>query len=673
MIRARPRLAENRRRGTFATLATIWVAAAATAVAEGEADDDGLWSAHVRPLLEARCTKCHGAAARKAGLDLRRPESIRAGAKSGPVVIPGKPEESSLYRVLIAGPDDRMPLDDAPLSREEIAIIERWIRGGATTGGREPRTEQQPRSVATTSEALPPAGLTPGLVIDLLIEEGWQRRGVRPAVRADDRAFARRLYLDLAGRIPTTEELAAFERDTRSEKRERLIAELLGGPEYPRHFRDVFDVALLGRSDRRAAERRKSNRWHSYLEWAFAANRPWSEIVRDLVVARPESDDQRGAAWFLFAAKDKHRAMAERVAPALLGLQVQCAQCHDHPLASEIEQRHYWGLVSFFERTKNASSPQGIALAESAIGGYSKYADLDGESHESVLAFFDGTVVPENRPEDPKKEKDSAENYVVPPADLAGDKDARAVAVPKFSRREELFRVALTSGLVGKAFVNRVWALLMGRGLVHPVDKMDSIHPPSHPRLLAWLTRDFIANGYDVRRLVRAIVTSRAYQLDSRPRDGKSTPPEAFAVAMAKPLGAEALQRSWFVATGRGETSVDALEIADSFGRVFPALFAEENTAELKQALFLSNNPEIDRLLAAEKGTTVERLLALDTTERRVRLAFETMFARTPDSEELGRAAAFLDARRESPERERAGIEQFLWALLTSAEFRFNH
>ncbi len=641
------------------------------------ADAQGMWTAHIRPLLQDRCFRCHGGASRKNDLDLRTPEDILKGGERGPAVGPGRPEESLIFKVIQPGAELEMPPDGKkPLSEDEVVLVRRWIEKASGLGedwsaGRREATPPEDSS----ERGLPPAGLTPHLVIDLEIETGWKERGVRPSARCDDRTFVRRVYLDLAGRIPNPEEARAFLDDTASDKRERLARRLLDGPDYPRRMREVFDVVLMGRANPRAIDRRRSEKWYDYLEWAFRTGRPWNEIARDVVVARPLSDEERGAVSFLREGRNRHQEIAERVSPALFGLQVQCAQCHDHPVAPEIEQRHYWGLVSFFSRSSNADTGEGPGLAESAIGGFSKFADLRGENHEAVLVFFDGEVVPDTRPKDGEKEEDSAERYVIAPP--AKDERAERAAVPKFSRREALFRLAADSDLLARAFVNRMWALLLGRGLVHPVDKMDSAHPPSHPRLLAWLARDFIESGYDVKRLARAITSSRAYQLDSRvAAEGAGARPDAFAHALDKPLSAEALYRSMLIASGKvrvesGQPPDPGLDTpgAYRFASIFPDLFPEEKMSTLSQALFLANSPVFEALLEPAEGNTTARLLAIADAAELVRQAFAIVFGRSPDDAELARSVAYLEARKE---RKEDGVRQLLWALMASAEFRMN-
>jgi hypothetical protein len=206
---------------------------------------------------------------------------------------------------------------------------------------------------------------------------------------------------------------------------------------------------------------------------------------------------------------------------------------------------------------------------------------------------------------------------------------------------------------------------------VHPVDLMDSKHLPTQPELLDWLARDFEQNGYDVKRLVRALCNARAYQLESK---FKPAPIGSFASALDKPLSAEQLFRTLLIATGNTPDADGKIagrsktEILRAFIAQFPDVFPAEYNATLYQAMFLSNSPLFDQLLAPRGGNLVARLIALPGNEARVRTAFDAVYGREPDRLELGECTAYLAAR--SPE---AGVKQFLWALLSSAEFQLNH
>jgi hypothetical protein len=520
-------------------------------------------------------------------------------------------------------------------------------------------------------EKLTTTTTTETATIDRLIADGWNKKGVTPSRTVDDRAFARRLYLDLVGRIPTAEEADAFAADKASAKRIALVDRLLAGPEYARRMRDVFDVVFMGRAEPNRGRRRRGQeaggnfrgQWLTYLERSFAENRPWDRVAREILLARPQSAEERGAVWFLYARQEKYQEIAETVSPAIFGVQVQCAQCHDHPIAPEIKQAHYWGLVSFFNRGKNRTSGGGPSVSEAATGGFNNFANLSGQSSPAELTFLNVPPIPETRPAEGVKEMDTPELYR-PPAAMPNDDPP----VPKFSRREQFVdRVVKGNPLVARAAVNRFWALLMGRGIVHPVDKMDSQHAPSDPELLDTLAREFEATGYDVKRLVRSIVLSRAYQLDSR-HDGKAGP-ELFAYGLEKPLTAEALYRSLLVAT-TGKADAENPELKEALIEIFPDVFAEENLSNLRQTMFLTNNGMVEKLVQSTGSPIAQRLSGIADPAARVKEAFRLAYSREPDAEELKATTAYLAARAD---RSELASSQLLWALLAGAEFRFNH
>jgi hypothetical protein len=361
----------------------------------------------------------------------------------------------------------------------------------------------------------------------------------------------------------------------------------------------------------RAQEVRRD--WLDYLERGFAENRPWDRTLRDLALARPETAEDRGAIWFLYARRDRHQEIAETVAATMLGVQVDCAQCHNHLMAPEIKQKDYWGLVAFFNRSKNEDTKEGPMVAEAAIGGFTSFTTLAGQSYPAELAVF-GASVPEKRPAPDVKEEDAPALYRTMPAGSAGAR------VPLFSRRAQFAEKVLRGNpRVARAAVNRFWALLMGRGIVHPVDKMDSRHPPSHPELLEWLAKDFARSGYNVKRLVRAIVLSRPYQLEARQK--REARPDLFAAGLEKPLTAEQLYRSLLVAT-TGKTDTENEELEKALVAIFPDVFPEEHVSTIQQAMFLTNNPLVQQLARVAPGTTAEQLTAILDPTARVRQAF---------------------------------------------------
>lgn len=216
------------------------------------------------------------------------------------------------------------------------------------------------------------------------------------------------------------------------------------------------------------------------------------------------------------------------------------AQCHDHPLAPEIHQEHYWGLVAFFNRSKNEDTVGGPRVAESAIGGFSEFTNLRGRSSPNQLVFFKSPVVMEKRPDKETKEEDRDELYY--PANGTEPK------IPKFSRREQFVEQVLDDHpLLAQAMVNRIWAWMFGRGLIHPVDAMDSYHPASHPESLRG---SHVISRIRITICVECSAQHRAKPARTSwgPRQSSFDDPKWFASALAKPLTAEALYRSLQIA-----------------------------------------------------------------------------------------------------------------------------
>ena len=589
----------------------------------------------------------------------------------------------------------------------------------------------QPAASAKPTTALAlPANADPTAVIDQVIQQRWQTEKLTAAPVCSDAVFVRRIYLDLAGRIPTPAETEAFLAECAKENggklaaaggsaqavakpasaapasrvkntprarrgrvptaaanrllppapsvatkaRAALVDRLLASPEYADRMKDVFDVVFMGRQNATPGQRRRRggggsqaqglrSEWLSWLERGFAENRPWNQTVEQIALARPTDNKDRGSIYFLYARNNRYQEIAETVSASVLGVQVQCAQCHNHFLVPEIKQKDYWGLVAFFNRSKNQDTKQGPRVAESAIGGFANFATLAGESFPAELTFFDKKI-PEMRPAPNQMEMDLPTLYAKKPETMPSDEPA----VPLFSRRAEFVEKVLKGNpLVARAAVNRFWELLVGRGFVHPVDKMDSTHPASHPELLDWLAKDFEAHNYDVKRLVRSIVLSRPYQLEVRRKS--TVKPEFFTSGFDKPLTAEQLYRSFMVAT-TGKTDTENGDLERQLVQIFPDVFVEESVSTLRQALYFTNNPTVQKLAEPTPGTTAERLVGMADPAARVREAFKVAYGREPDAEELKAAVQYLTARAD---RAPQATKQLWWAILTGAEFRFNH
>jgi hypothetical protein len=259
-------------------------------------------------------------------------------------------------------------------------------------------------------------------------------------------------------------------------------------------------------------------------------------------------------------------------------------------------------------------------------------------------------------------------------------------AAPKFSARAKLIEMALQPGdreFFAKAIVNRTWYRLLGQGLVMPLDQMHSANPPSHPELLEWLARDMATHGYDLRRLIRGVVLSKAYARGSRWETEDAPRPSLFAVALVRPLTPFQLATSLKLATVDpvglpADFSSDAFEkriaALEDNARSIAAAFATssgDTQIGVAEALYFSNGKRIsNELLADGADRLVGRLKQTASPAEQIDLAVRNVLSRPPDLDEIRTLGAFLGQRTDRPED---ACQQLVWVLLTGAEFRFNH
>ncbi len=479
-------------------------------------------------------------------------------------------------------------------------------------------------------------------VVDHYIDAGLKKAGVNPAGAADDATLVRRLTLDLAGRIPTAAESRAYGASTDRDKLIRLVDRLMASPGFARHQVTELETMLLagGGGGRKASLR-------DYLVQAVGENRPWDRIFRELLLPDQTDKTQKAAAIYLRQGLNDLDRLTADVSSTFFGVNISCAQCHDHPLVRDWKQDHFYGMKAFLARTFVSGNGNEGFLAEHAYGTI-RYKTTEAVERKAGMMFLTGRRVEEADAKEPskddqKKEKeglDRAKKAKVPPPS------------PKFSARAKLVELALAPTdreFFSRAICNRVWHRLFGYGLVMPLDQMHSANPPSHPELLAWLARDLADHGYDLRRLIRGLVLSHAYARGSR-WEGGAEPPRTslFAVALVRPLSPAQLATSLKLATVDpaslpSEFQSEAFEkrlsaLAES-GRALAALFATSGgdpQIGVSEALLFSNGKRISGdLLSDQSGTLVGRLEHAAGNAEVVDLAVRNVLSRPADGEEI--------------------------------------
>jgi hypothetical protein len=374
--------------------------------------------------------------------------------------------------------------------------------------------------------------------IDHYVGLKLQAQGVTPAPLADDANLLRRTLLDLHGRPPTAAEVKAYQANADAAKRRELVEKLMASPAFARQQAAAFDALLM---------RGTNSSLRSYLTEAFRENKSWEKIVRELLVGQENDAEQKGAINFVKARVKDHDKLTAEASSLLFGVNVSCAQCHDHPLVSDWKQDHYFGMKSFFVR----SFENGDFMGEKDYG-LVEFKTTAGETKKAKLMFLTGQVFEEPESTEPDDKAKKAEKELLEKL----KKEKKAPEKPSYSRREKLAEIALSpeaNSFVSRAIVNHVWNRLLGRGLVMPVDQMHSENLPSHPELLAWLARDLLSHNYDLARLTRGIMLSETYARSSRwESEAKRPSDELFAVGIVRPLAPWQYGTTLKVATGSG-------------------------------------------------------------------------------------------------------------------------
>ncbi len=552
-------------------------------------------------------------------------------------------------------------LNDAVTKVSDQGLVE-TIRPGQ--GGAMVRFQGQAASVPVLVPFGPPselAGWNNDNLIDRHIGAKFRELGLTPAKRCDDATFLRRACLDVIGTVPSVDETRAFLASTDSQKRQKLVDRLLGLTGDP--TQDIYGNAYAAYWSLKWADLLRSNSktlgdqgmWamHNWLQNVFRNNMPFDKFVTELITARGSLKDH-GPTNF-FQAFNTPDTRSEAVAQIFLGVRVQCAKCHHHPYET-ISQEDYYRLAGYFARV-------GLKVNFSS-----------GVRHEA------GEIVVLGKGESTHPRT----GQVLPPAPLHGPPSP-----PSFDRRKPLadWIVASDNPFFARNVVNRYWFHLLGRGLVDPVDDLRATNPPSHPELLDELAADFRQHGYDVKHLLKTILNSQTYQLDSRPPRPSNDEARFYTSYNVKRIAAEPLLDALDVVTGvttkfpKLPVGVRAIELPDgeyehdlltTFGKPKREGVCEcdrSREPNLAQALHITNSETLITKLAHAQGRIAKLLAANTSHDSIVEEFYLATLNRFPSSEER---QACTELFRETSDP-RTFYEDLLWSLLNSKQFLLIH
>jgi hypothetical protein len=498
------------------------------------------------------------------------------------------------------------------------------------------------------------------------IRKNWIDNSIEPSQPADDAEWLRRVYLDIVGHIPPVEELEAFLADKNKAKRSLVIDRLLDDPGYVRQATAIWTNLLIGRNapDGQMGVARRRAGLQKFLREAFAKNRPWSDVVFDLLAAEGHFEEH-GEVNFLLTHLNDGAVPATAISARLfLGIQVQCTQCHNHPF-NDWKQNQFWEFNSFF---KQARAVEHRKYDEKTGRQVFDYAEL-------LPQEFDGGVYFELRNGLMKVAYPKYEGIEVDPKSE--------------NRRLELAKLVVAGDrpLIADAIVNRMWGQFFGYGFTKPVDDMGPHNAASHPELLQRLSEEFVKSKYDLKQLIRWICNSEAYNLTSQygrrnevdnPANGETA---LFSHMYVKSMTAEQLYDSLIIATNAHKSGRGSWEQAEQqrqqWMQQFVVAFGTDENDEsttfngtIPQALMMMNGELVQNAISEKKGSYLNTVLLEKGNEQtKLRELYLSTLSRPPSSREINASKKVLKGAKTPLE----AYQDLYWALLNSNEFICNH
>jgi len=455
--------------------------------------------------------------------------------------------------------------------------------------------------------------------------------------RADDRTLVRRLYLDLIGTLPEPKEVEAYVSDTAADKYGKLVVKLLARPEHVDHW--AYKWGDLLRVDPKRLDPKGAAAYHEWVREQVTKNTPLDRMARELLLATGDTH-KVGAANFSRVPGDAG-TQAEYVSQVFLGVRLQCANCHNHPL-DRWTQDDYHGLAAVFAKLKRGQEigfkPEGEVIHPRT--GKAALPRLPG------LEFIDGKADPREK-----------------------------LAMWVTSKENTYF---------SKTATNRLWRELMGRGLVEPIDDHRATNPATHPELLDALAKDFVTNGFDVKHVLRTIVASEAYRRSATATGANKTDDRFYSRGIVRTLPApvlvDAVSRVTGVAEPLGRSAISLpdsrvasipLDLLGRCSRDAGCTPTGVSSGSLPLALHKIYGPWLNDKVAAPQGRLHQLLKGKSTDAEIVTVLYEQALGRAPSAAELAHWQKKL-AADDAAERTRR-FEDFFWALLNLPEFTCNH
>ena len=498
--------------------------------------------------------------------------------------------------------------------------------------------------------------------VDELAATKFRELGIEPSPLCDDATFVRRAFLDATGTLPTIEQTTAFHADTASNKREQLIAELLGLTGDP--LRDVHNdnyaawwtlkwSDLIRNTSNGGGQEQAMWSMHNWMKEAFRTNRTFDSVVRELVTAKGSTYSNGPANYFRIFRNATE--LTESTAQLFLGVRLECAKCHHHPF-EKYGQDDYYAFSAFFSRVGTKRSEEfGLFGNESVV-----IVKTSGEA---------------SNPRTRKR---------MEPTPLEGEPTDHPL-----DRRIALadWLTAKDNGYFAKSTVNRYMSYLLGRGLVEPVDDLRSTNPPTNPDLMDTLAKHFAENNFDLKQLIRVIMTSRLYQLDSQPTEKNVLDQRFYSHYHVKRLPAEPLLDAIDQVTGSRTKyknlplGTRATELPDAeYPNYFLNTFAKPRRASvcecerspdenLVQALHTLNGDTLTSKLADKNGRIANLIKEKNSSEDITKELYQAALCRPPSNAELQTSIEYVK-RSTTPQE---GFEDLLWGLMNSKYFLFVH